>query len=64
MEFKKFTPINVSSKFAICGIPLRVDTYKSCSFGCKYCFANHRKIMEFEKNLASRQSLLARKETR
>ena len=51
MEFKKFTPLNVSSKFAICGIPLRVDTYKSCSFGCKYCFANHRKIMEFEKTL-------------
>lgn len=51
MEFKKFTPISVSSKFAICGIPLRVDTYKTCSFGCKYCFSNCRVIMEFEKNL-------------
>ncbi|WP_195618829.1 hypothetical protein [Clostridium paraputrificum] len=51
MEFKKFTPINVSSKFAICGIPLRVDTYKTCSFGCKYCFSNNRKVMEFEKTL-------------
>lgn len=50
MEFKKFTPINVSSKFAICGIPLRVDTYKTCSFGCKYCFSNNRKVMEFEKH--------------
>lgn len=48
---KQFTPINVSSKFAICGIPLRVDTYKTCSFGCKYCFSNNRKIMEFEKTL-------------
>lgn len=28
-----------------------MDTYKTCSFGCKYCFANYRKIMEFEKNL-------------
>lgn len=50
-ETKKFTPINVSSKFAICGIPLRVDTYKTCSFGCSYCFSNNRKIMEFEKTL-------------
>jgi len=51
MEYKKFIPINVSSKFAICGIPLRVDTYKTCSFNCIYCFSNNRKIMEFEKNL-------------
>lgn len=50
-ELKKFNPLSVSSKFAICGIPLRVDTYKTCSFGCKYCFSNCRKIMEFEKNL-------------
>lgn len=50
-NYKKFTPLNVSSKFAICGVPLRVDTYKTCSFGCKYCFANNRKIMEFEKTL-------------
>ena len=49
MEYKKFNPLNVSSKFAICGLPLRVDTYKMCSFGCKYCFANCRVIMEFEK---------------
>jgi len=51
MEYKKFNPINVSSKFAICGLPIRVDTYKTCSFGCRYCFANYRKIMEFEKKL-------------
>lgn len=43
--------MNVSSKFAICGLPLRVDTYKTCSFGCKYCFSNNRVIMEFEKDL-------------
>ena len=48
---KKFIPLNVSSKFAICGLPLRVDTYKNCSFGCRYCFANFRKIMEFNKEL-------------
>lgn len=51
MEYKKFNPLNVSSKFAICGLPIRLDTYKTCSFGCKYCFSNCRKIMEFEKEL-------------
>lgn len=51
MDIKKFEPLNVSSKFAICGMPIRVDTYKTCSFGCEYCFANSRKIMEFQKEL-------------
>jgi len=45
----KFVPLNVSSKFAICGLPLRLDTYKYCSFGCVYCFANNREIMAFDK---------------
>lgn len=49
-EYKKFNPLNVSSKFAICGLPIRVDTYKNCTFGCKYCFANCRKVMEFGKD--------------
>lgn len=48
---KTFNGLNVSSKFAICGLPIRVDTYKTCSFQCAYCFSNCRKIMEFEKNL-------------
>lgn len=51
IENKTFNPLNVSSKFAICGLPIRVDTYKTCSFGCKYCFSNYRKVMEFEKQL-------------
>ena len=50
-ELKKFEPLNVSSKFAICGLPVRVDTYKNCSFGCTYCFSNNRKICEFDKDL-------------
>lgn len=43
--------LHASSKFAICGLPLRADTYRGCSFGCKYCFSNNRKIMEFDKHL-------------
>lgn len=46
---KTFDILNTSSKFAICGLPLRADTYKNCSFGCKYCFANYRKIMATNK---------------
>lgn len=48
---KTFNPLSVSSKFAICGLPVRVDTYKTCAFACKYCFSNNRKICEFEKNI-------------
>ncbi len=44
MSVKKFNPLNVSSKFAICGLPIRLDTYKSCGFDCTYCFANNRVI--------------------
>ena len=32
----------MSSKFPICNLPLRLDTYPSCSYGCKYCFSNNR----------------------
>ena len=54
LDFKKlptFEGLNVSSKFAICGLPIRLDTYKTCSFNCQYCFSNNRKIMEFKKDL-------------
>lgn len=39
-----FKPLRVSSKFSICGLPLTGDTYRSCSFGCDYCFSNGRMI--------------------
>lgn len=48
---KQFEALNVSSKFAICGLPIRVDTYKNCAFGCVYCFSDNRKICEFDKQL-------------
>lgn len=51
MGNRTFQALNVSSKFAICGMPIRVDTYKTCSFACSYCFSNCRKVMEFEKTL-------------
>ena len=48
---KTFNPLSISSKYAICGLPLRLDTYKFCTFGCKYCFSNYRKVCEFEKTI-------------
>lgn len=48
---KKFNGLNVSSKFAICGLPIRIDSYKTCSFGCKYCFAENRKIMQYGREI-------------
>lgn len=50
-ELGRFDPLNVSSKFAICGLPIRVDTYKNCGFGCRYCFSNSRVVCEFGKDL-------------
>lgn len=49
---EKFEGLNVSSKFGICGLPIRIDSYRTCSFGCKYCFSNGRKVMEFDKTQA------------
>lgn len=44
MSVKKFHPLKVSSKFAICGLPLRLDSYNFCDFGCSYCYSNNRLI--------------------
>ena len=44
MEYEKFNPLDASSKFAICGMPIRMDSYRTCSFGCKYCFSNGRTL--------------------
>lgn len=46
---KKLDALNISSKWGICGLPLRVDAYSTCSFGCMYCFANGREVMEHGK---------------
>jgi DNA repair photolyase len=43
LEEKYSNCMQLTSQFPMCGNPFRVDTYKGCSFGCKYCFANARK---------------------
>lgn len=32
--------IQITRQFAFCPNAFRVDLYKNCSYGCKYCFAN------------------------
>lgn len=40
---KKFDPSAcMITKVFVCGVPLRLDAYRNCSFQCRYCFANNR----------------------
>ena len=32
----------LTQQFRFCGNPFKIDLYKGCDFGCKYCFANRR----------------------
>lgn len=34
--------LSITSQFPFCGVPLRLDTYSSCQFACRYCFASAR----------------------
>lgn len=45
MEYNNGTykyPLALTQQFRFCGNPFRLDFYKGCDFGCKYCFANVR----------------------
>ena len=57
---KQFNCLSTSSKIAICGLPLRADSYKTCTFGCTYCFSNNRvirKLAEEELQIANVKQL-------
>jgi DNA repair photolyase len=34
--------LSLTSQFFYCGLPLRLDTYSACQYGCQYCFARAR----------------------
>ena len=34
--------MSLTSQFPFCGIPFRLDSYSTCQFGCRYCFASAR----------------------
>jgi len=35
-------PLSLTSQFGFCSLPLRLDSYRGCGFGCTYCFALQR----------------------
>lgn len=37
--------IRATRKFAICGVPISVDSYLGCEHKCTYCYSNNRKKM-------------------
>lgn len=46
-------PLSLTSQFRFCGNPFRLDFYKFCTFGCKYCFArNINGQADFDKSYA------------
>lgn len=42
------SPIGMTQQFRFCPNPFRVDMYKGCDFGCKYCFANSNMSKGFD----------------
>jgi DNA repair photolyase len=36
------TPLSITSQFSFCSLPVRLDSYRGCSFSCAYCFATQR----------------------
>lgn len=43
---KKYDMIpKMTQQFRFCGNPFRIDSYKGCDFGCKYCFANASNLL-------------------
>ena len=37
--------IGLTQQFRHCGNPFRIDSYKGCDFGCKYCFATTKNFV-------------------
>ena len=64
--------LDVTGQLIHCQLPVRLDTYKGCSHGCKYCFATrcarnrHRDFEEIEplNPLASLEKFIAGSRTK
>lgn len=53
--------LSITSQFHFCPIPFRLDSYSSCSFGCRYCYASCRGGQRGDSlQIASPETLLRR----
>ncbi len=60
--YKEF--ISFKSIFYFCSVPIRLDSYKGCSFGCLYCFSrtlNNRQTDFFNSVISAKTSLFQRR---
>ena len=44
----KYRILTVGNQFKMCGNPFRIDTYRGCSFGCKYCVDENTLITMYD----------------
>ena len=52
--------LGISSQFYHCALPLRLDAYSRCQFGCRYCFASRAAELRPESIRLARPASLAR----
>lgn len=50
MDAEYHESIQITRQFAFCPNAFRIDMYKGCDFGCKYCFANMNWAQEKSRN--------------
>lgn len=44
--------LQITSQFKFCPNAFRIDMYRGCNFGCRYCFANNQTFGELDTNLS------------
>lgn len=58
---KKFTPLNITTKFFKYSLPLNLDSYRHCSFQCEYCFMKNRVVGKRDEHLKANTEWLHNK---
>ena len=56
-----FKPLNITTKFFKYSLPLNLDSYRYCSFQCKYCFMKNRVVGKRDEYLKANVDWLKRK---